>query len=123
MSADDLPRLTTEQLIARFVQISSAQDDALLYEDIDKFNRLFDEKTAILEELKARPGDQRRMLLELYSHPNMQVRLNAVKATLAIAPAIARGALEEIRSRKDVPQGGDAGMTIRALESGVFKPT
>jgi Domain of unknown function (DUF2019) len=51
-----------------------------------KFKRLFDEMVATEDELKALDGDQRRELLSLYNHPNAQVRLNAIKATSAVAP-------------------------------------
>jgi hypothetical protein len=78
---------------------------------------------AVEGELKARTGDQRRALLVLYDHPNAQVRLKAAKATLAVAPQAARRMLQIIRESKEYPQAGDAGMTIRAIESGIFRPT
>lgn len=118
-----LDAVSVEELVSRFVEIGSSQDDALLYNEIDKFNRLFDEETDILTELKSRDGDQRRVLLGLYTHPNMQVRLNAAKATLAIAPERAQEALESIRGSRRYPQAGDAGMSLRNLRSGVFMPT
>src|SRR5262249_46404110 len=68
-------------------------------------------------------GDQRRALLPLYDHPNAQVRLKAVKATLAVAPERARRMLEIIADSREYPQAGDAGMTIDALDQGIFKPT
>ena len=78
---------------------------------------------AVEDELKARDGDQRRELLSLYNHPNAQVRLNAVKATLAVAPEPARRALQAIADSREYPQAGDAGMSIWNLERGIFKPT
>jgi hypothetical protein len=74
-------------------------------------------------ELKARAGDERRALLRLYDHPNAQVRLKAVKATLAVAPERARRMLEIIAESREYPQAGDAGMTIDALDQGIFRPT
>ncbi len=95
-----LKAMTTEQLIARFVEIGEAQDETELYDDdVAIYNRLFDEKTVILGELKSRSGDQRHALLPLLDHPNIQVRSNAAKATLAIAPAAARLELEAIAKR------------------------
>jgi hypothetical protein len=44
----------------------------------------------IKRELKPKPGDHRFALLPLYDHNNMQVRVKAAKATLAIAPEAAR---------------------------------
>jgi hypothetical protein len=78
---------------------------------------------AVEDELKARDGDQRRELLSLYNHPNAQVRLNAIKATLAVAPEFARRALRTLADSREYPQAGDAGMSLWNLERGIFKPT
>jgi Domain of unknown function (DUF2019) len=115
--------MTVDQLVQRFTAIGVEQDKALLRRQHANFNRLFDEMVAIEEELKVRQGDQRRELLRLYEHPNAQVRLNAVKATLAVAPEFARRTLEMIADSREYPQAGDAGMTIDSLERGIFKPT
>jgi uncharacterized protein DUF2019 len=123
MKRNNLEDQAANQLVERFTAIGIEQDTALLRREHGKFNRLFDELTAIVKELKRRPGDQRRELLPLYEHPNAQVRLNAVKATLAVAPEYARRTLEEIAESREYPQAGDAGMTIRSLEWGIFKPS
>lgn len=115
--------MTVEQLVERFTALALAQDEALLDDEISKFNRLFDRMTAIHDELKSRPNDQRRALLALYSHPNMHVRLKAAKATMAAAPTQARRMLEEIEASKEYPQAGDAGMSLINLDRGIWKPT
>jgi hypothetical protein len=78
---------------------------------------------AITAELKSRPGDQRSALVKLYDHPNVQVRLNAARLTLAVAPAAARQVVETIASSRKFPQAGDAGMCLSAIELGIFTPT
>jgi hypothetical protein len=78
---------------------------------------------AISQELKGRSEDQRRALLSLYHHPNMQVRVKAAKATLAVAPRDARKALEEIKASGWQPQALEAGMSLWNLDRGIFKPT
>jgi hypothetical protein len=115
--------MTLDQLVQGFIEIGVAQDQALLEDDVSGFNRLFDLMQALVDELKMRSGDQRRLLLRLYDHPNMQVRLKAAKATLAVSPQVARDALEAIRASKWMPQALDAGMCLRALDQGIFKPT
>jgi hypothetical protein len=117
-----LQDMTANQLLERFTAIGIEQDQALLRRQYAKFNRLFDEMVAIEDELKTRDGDQRRELLSLYNHPNAQVRLNAIKATLAVAPEIARQALQAIADSREYPQAGDAGMSLWNLEQGIFKP-
>jgi Domain of unknown function (DUF2019) len=119
----NLKELTVEQLVERFVAIGLAQDEAILYNEIAKFNRLFDQLEEVEGELKMREGDQRRALLDLYGHPNAQVRLTAAKATLAVAPKEARAAIEALEKSQEFPQAGDAGMTLIALDEGIFNPT
>ena len=119
----NLQDMTTPELVDRFIQVTVAQDEALLDDDRAKFKRLFGEMRLVLEELKARPGDQRDALLPLYDHPNLQVRLKAAKNTLAVAPDAALALLRMIAESGIHPQAGEAGMSIWNLERGTFKPT
>jgi hypothetical protein len=118
-----LEEMTVDQLVERFVEIGLDQDRALLENDVGGFNRLFDQMQAVNQELKSRTGDQRRALLSLYKHPNLQVRLKAAMTTLAIAPQAARDVLEAIKASKQQPQALDAGMSLRNLDQGIYKPT
>jgi hypothetical protein len=52
--------MSVEQLVEHFEAIASAQDQALLYDEIAKFNRLFDQLEDVERELRSREGDQRR---------------------------------------------------------------
>ena len=115
--------MTASQLVNAFVTICLAQDQALLEEDHQRYDELFARMEAVKEELRARHGDQRRALLSLYDHPNAQVRLKAVKATLAIAPHEARLALERLSKSQEYPQSAEAGMSLWNLGRGVFKPS
>jgi len=122
MKRAKLQDITVSQLVERFTGIGIEQGQALLRRQYGKFNRLFDEMVAIEDELKRRDGDQRRELLSLYKHRNAQVRLNAIKATLAVSPEIARQALQALADSREYPQAGDAGMSLWNLEQGIFKP-
>lgn len=123
MSAKQVQEMNDRELVDSFVEISLAQDLALLRREIAKFNRLFDQKTTVLNELKIRGGDKRRLLLDLFQHDNAQVRLNAAKATLAVAPEVARNQLQMLADSNEYPQAGDAGMCLWTLDEGIFKPT
>jgi hypothetical protein len=114
--------MSTVDLVKSFAEIVVAQDEASLGGQIEKFNRLFDNMMDVSNELKRRKGDQRILLLDLFKHPNVQVRLQAAKLTLAVAPGQARAQLEEIVQLQWFPQSGDAGMSLRNLDLGVFKP-
>jgi hypothetical protein len=118
----NLQKLTIDELIERFTAIAIEQDRALLYSEIAKYNRLYDQLMAVEEELKSRSNDQRRVLLRLYEHPNCQVRLKAAHATLALEPEAGRAMLESIASSRHYPQAGDAGMSLDNLDRGIYKP-
>lgn len=122
MKRAKLADMTIADLVERFAQIGVAQDQALLAGETAKFNRLFQQMMDAANELKKREGDQRRLLLELFDFPNMQVRLQAAKLTLAVAPAEARKQLEAIADTHWRPQAGDAGMSLSFLDRGVIKP-
>lgn len=123
MKRINLHTAPVDQLVARFVELSIEQDKALLREEISEVNRLFDRLKEIEHALKTREGDQRRLLLSLYGHRNMQVRLRAAKATLAVSPQAAREALEAIRASNWQPQALHAGMSLWTLDQGIFKPS
>src|ERR671937_625070 len=121
MKRAKLQDMTVKQLVERFTTIGIEQYQALLSRQYAKFNGLFEQMVAIEDELRARDGDQRRELLSLYKHPNAQVRLNAMKATLAVAPEIARRALLALAESREYPQAADAGMPLLNLERGIFQ--
>ncbi len=123
MKRVDLRKMESERLVDRFATIGVEQGNALLWNEIAKFNKLFDLKSAVETELKSRPGDHRSLLMRLYDHDNTQVRLNAAKATLAVKPTAARRMLETIATKNAGPQRLSAGMCIDALDRGIFKPT
>ena len=118
-----LAEMTVEELVGRFEAITLAQDEAILDDDNAKFTQLFHHMEDVKEELKSRAGDQRLALMALYAHPNAQVRLKAAKATLAVAPEEARKLIETIARSHEQPQAGEAGMSLWALDEGIFKPT
>lgn len=122
MKRVDPEKATIDELVERFAAIAIEQDRALLYSEIAKYNRLYDQLMAVEEKLKGRSNDQRRALLQLYEHPNWQVRLMAAHATLAIEPEAGRGMLEIIAASRHYPQAGAAGMSLDSLDRGIYKP-
>jgi uncharacterized protein (DUF924 family) len=122
MRQSNLGDLRLDHLVDRFAEIGFAQSKALDADDTAKFNRLFDKLMEVEKELKQRSGDQRKALTILYSYPNMQVRLNAAKATLSVAPQAARQAIEAIAASTWPPQCYDARMCLWMLDEGKFVP-
>ncbi len=116
-----LKDMSVSELVELFEQNALEQDDALFKEQIPKFGKLFDEMFAIRTELSSR--DARAFLAKLYSHPNVQVKLQAAMATLTVAPVEARHLIEAISKTGRMPQAADAKETLRLLDSGFFKPS
>lgn len=120
MTRTDLRDLAVADLVERFAALGIEEGKAI--DDNDRYNRLFDEMSAVQKELKSRPGDQRRALLPLFDHPDIQVRLMAAQYTLAVAPKEARRTMETIAASPCYPQAADARMSLRMLDSGRSVP-
>jgi hypothetical protein len=122
ISTDQPDYARLRNLVAQFIEIGIAQYDAIYVIDNAMYNRLYKEMERIKAELKKMPGDQRRALLPLLSHPNVQVRLKAAHSLLALYPDLARRALESIRESGIEPQNGEAAMAISGLDEGSYIP-
>lgn len=122
MTKIKLADMSLDDLVAKFAEITRAQDKAILAADYSKYNRLFKDMIRVAGELQRRPGDQRRALAPLYEFPNMQVRLKAAIHTLAVAPAEARAQLQAIAEAHWFPQTTDAAGMLRALDEGRYVP-
>ena len=122
MARINLTKMSVFELVKKFTEIGLAQGEADLDGNRRKYNKLYTQMEAVENELKSRAGDGRTALIPLYDHPNVEVRLKAAKATLAVAPDKARQVLITIRDSK-LYQALEAGMTLYNLDEGVFKPT
>ncbi|GAC1333131.1 MAG: hypothetical protein NVSMB26_13810 [Beijerinckiaceae bacterium] len=123
MKKMNLNNVSVDGLVELFRNYALQQDEAMLYGDQVEVNRLFWKLRAVAEELKSRDGDQRAALLPLYDDKNSQVKVRAMKATLAVAPEQAIEGLSKLRANKRDPVCLDAGMCLWAIEEGIFKPT
>lgn len=120
---DDLRTLSSSEVIRRFEQLCIEQYDAMERDELARVNRVVWRVHALEMELKSRPGDQRRLLMRLFGHPNMQVRLSAARANLAVDYPAARREMQAIVDSKWYPQAGDAGISLENIDSGFYRPT
>jgi hypothetical protein len=111
-----------DALVRRFEELCLKQYDADLSFDMPRYNRAFDAMMAVSNELRSRPGDQRRSLVSLYDHPNEQVRLKAAIHTLALFPDDARAVMQKLIDDRIHPQAMDAGMLLDSLDAGRYVP-
>lgn len=118
-----LSETSSDALMLRFEDLCLLQYRSLEREEIAAHNKRCDEIEAIVIELMARPGDERRLLQRFYSHKNAQVALTAAHANLAIDYARARQVIEEIAAYAMGTQQLAAGMTLENLDRGIYRPT
>ena len=123
MEGADLRKISVVQLVERFTALCIGQFEAELYSEIAKENRLIRQTIAVADELKSCVGDQRSALVPLLPRPNPQVRMMAAQFTLAVAPAAARQALQDLSDQNIYPQAAYARGTLTALDEGERKPT
>ena len=117
-----LTAMSMDALVRRFEELCLKQYDADLSFDMPRYNRAFDAMMAVSNELRSRPGDQRRSLVSLYDHPNEQVRLKAAIHTLALFPDDARAVMQKLIDDRIHPQAMDAGMLLDSLDAGRYVP-
>jgi hypothetical protein len=118
-----LTRLSADELVQRFADLSAQHGDAIYHWETARANRIYPKIQAVADELKSREGDQRARLLRLYDHPNIFVRLKAAKATLAVEPLVAREAIQRIADSKERPAAFEAGMSLAMLDEGIYTPS
>ena len=118
----NLSKATVDQLVAVFTAMAAGQDEALKHFDTRRYNRLYDQMTKVIMELKSRDGDRRKALMPLYQHPNPTVRFKSAMATLALAPVEARQVLQTIKDRKEFPIAMRASQMLSALDEGRYTP-
>ena len=123
MARTKLASMTVDELVLRFREIALRQYEADFEDKIKLYNRLYDDMVTVREELRSRPGDQRRALLPLLAHQNPQVRLMAANTLLAVEPDVARQALQRICDHDDYPQKANARGMLTALAKGTYLPT
>ena len=122
MKDADLGKMSVPQLVERFTALCVGEFQAELQSEIAKENRLIRQSVAVADELKSRAGDQRSALLPLLAHPNPQVRMMSAQFTLAVVPAAARQALQDLSDQNIYPQAAYARGTLTALDKGERKP-
>jgi hypothetical protein len=123
MTPASATKMSVEQLVERFKAIALEQDKALQSDQISKYNRLYGDMDIVINELKGRPGDQRRELVRFLNDANAQVRLESAIATLVLVPDASRRTLQMIDDLDENPQAPFARGILMELDDGSYKPT
>ncbi|WP_367718532.1 DUF2019 domain-containing protein [Nitratireductor sp. GISD-1A_MAKvit] len=122
MTVKKRSELSVDQIIRRFIDLSLTQHEAVLYLETRPYNRAYLKIKGLAEELEARPGDQRHVLVDLFDHPNPQVRLNAATYAHPLFPDPAIKVVQSIIDAKRHPQEADARTVLDYLINGPLEP-
>ena len=126
--------MTNADLLSAFVNFAIAQADGELnLVSLKLLNRLYKPWRAVCDEFRRRGPDVRRLMIPLMEYkspgkgwidsPAYQVWLNAARELLAVVPDQARATFEAITKNTIYPQRLQAGMCLRSVDEGVYKPT
>jgi hypothetical protein len=121
MTKAALHGLSDVELVKQFESLALRQHQANFEDDTPTFNKIYTRMTKIVNELRSRPGDQRRVLVPLLAHANAWVRYKAAVNTLVVAPGDARVVLEQLalKSNNEFATAYARG-TVQALDKGTF---
>lgn len=114
----DIKKLSTNEIVDMIEVIGIQQYEAKFESNYPLFRRLLAKQWKLEDELKSRHNDERHALVKHFSHPIVQVRLNAANAVYALMPKKARGVLEEIANGTEFPFSADAAMCIGEIDAG-----
>ncbi|MEW6256679.1 MAG: DUF2019 domain-containing protein [Pseudomonadota bacterium] len=117
-----LGKATETELRDEFIKICLEQENTDYDFEIEKNNQLYQKMAAVVDELKRRPGDGRHLLLPLFEHESLQVRLRAAKNAFALDPVGARRVLQWLRETRPDHYGMDAGTMLALIDAGYFTP-
>ena len=123
MKKDDWTRQSIQDLVAAYLDVSLREAEAVERGEAAQVRRLFDKRMQLDRSIRSRGLQARKSLMPLLEHRNAQVRLNAAKHLLAVAPNEARATLKDLAAHGPSQQRGDAGMCFWYMEKGIFKPT
>lgn len=118
MTASDLTRLPSDELVERYAAAAVAHGAATESGNSEEGNRSADLLLAINQELRRRGPDVHRGLLRLLSHPQPAVRGWAGSHALEFAPKEAECALEEVARIPKSLIGFTAEWTLREWRAG-----
>lgn len=110
---------STEELLDRYIQLSTEQGKAAYVADTSKVNRIGDALFEISNEIKRRPDDRGQSILKLFANPNSQVRFNAATSVSGIFPHEARQVIQKIAESEFDLLSLHARMYLRSLDEGL----
>jgi hypothetical protein len=118
-----LDNLRIDELISLFASLSEQQYPLTLNDERRKAAKLIKKRDEIKKELRRRGIAAHLELTKLFTHPNIQVRVNAATSSLGVAREPALDVLRQITKEDFGPFRLDAGMTIALVEDGTVTPT
>lgn len=113
---------SSQDIVTLYISIILQQHDAAIHDSIRLYNKYYSRPRALANELKSRPGDDRRLLITLLSHKNSSVRFASAVETITIEHQLALQTLEQLADSGDYPNEMNARSLLRSLKNGRFVP-
>jgi hypothetical protein len=115
----DLTKLTGDELAVEYERIALLQEEDFLNSAIAAYNRLEKKRTAVVDELRSRNGDQRVILVRFVDHPNPFIRLMLSSDIFSLDEARSRRMVQRVADEEYPPYDFTAKMKISSWEMGM----
>ena len=123
MARQHLSKLSDDELVDSFESWALAHGKAVVDGDVPAANRTYKKLDAVNKAVKTRGLEARKQLFKLLDHPEFSVRFYTAKSIFALNPVRARAVIDDVVARGPDSLRLAAGMTLQALDDGIFKPT
>jgi Domain of unknown function (DUF2019) len=118
MTKKSFEHMTIQELIAAYEQIVLEQDQSFRFEKNTKFNKEFKIRVAIVEQLRSRPGDQRKALAPLLDRREPWMRICVAEDTYSLDPERSRKYMQTVADYRFDPYKGRAASSLGLWDMG-----
>ncbi len=114
MTKARVTEMIIDQLVDRFSQLALRQHDALEFANASQYNALYEQMSAVRDELRRRGSFA--VLERLLTHSNITVRLEAARRLIKDSPSKVRPVAQAIAQTRRLPWAADATGMIEFLD-------
>ena len=118
MTQKSFKNYTADELVTAYEKIVLEQNTTFLNDDFEKFKKQYWYRETIVDELRARPGDQRELLVPLLDRREPWLRICAARDTYSLNPERARKYMQTIVDYPFDPYRGEAASALGSWDRG-----
>lgn len=110
--------MSSDELVSAYEKIIVEQDKSFLLSKIAKYNREYKIRAAIVDELRARPGDQRQLLVPFLDRREPWMRICVASDTYSLNPERSRQYMQTVVDYPFDPYRGEAASALGGWSRG-----